>query len=285
MYPYGDNFDTEQRRSTVKAQEQKSIGVFDSGIGGLTVVKQLMKGLPNENISYFGDTARVPYGNKSDEVITQYAIEDANFLCGLGIKLMIVACNTASSVAMDVLRQRLSIPVLGVIEPGVDRALTVSRTKRIGIIGTRATIHSGAYETALKRKHPEVQAWSQPCPLFVPLAEEGWGSHRAARLIAEEYLSDLRRKNIDTLILGCTHYPILRDVIQEAVGSAVTLVDSGEAAAEQARHLLDTMHLRNTSPDTPFYDIYVSDVPQQFKELGEIFLGRTLNRVTKVSVS
>ncbi len=263
---------------------ERSIGVFDSGIGGLTVVRALAKRLPFENIVYFGDTARVPYGSKSSEVVRRYAWEDASFLIEKGVKMIVAACNTASAVALDDLRARLDVPVVGMITPGVQKALRISSEKRIGIIGTLATIASDAYAREISTSEPSARVFSKACPLFVPLAEEGWGEHVVSRFVAEEYLGPFKREDIDCLILGCTHYPILRSVIQQAIGEDVRLVDSGEAAADQVAEILAVYDLLNDSKDSPAMSYYVSDVPQRFRELGEIFLGKPDMSVTKVNL-
>lgn len=263
-------------------ETQKSIGVFDSGIGGLTVVHALMRHLPQENITYFGDTARVPYGSKSVEVVREYAFEDTRFLLQQGVKIIVVACNTVSAVAIDDLKAHFDIPIIGMIQPGATAACQATHNGRIGVIGTLATIGSESYPKKLKECNPAFDIFSTPCPLFVPLAEEGWRTHPASDLIAEEYLAGLRRERIDTLILGCTHYPILREVIQKHVGSQVSLIDSGEAAAIQVEQMLRENKLLNSSTAHPNYSFYVSDVPQKFKQLGEIFLQKSDLRVTKV---
>lgn len=266
-------------------QSQKSIGVFDSGIGGLTVVHALMKHLPHENITYFGDTARVPYGSKSAEVVREYAFEDTRFLMQQGVKIIVVACNTVSAVAIDDLKSHFDIPIVGMIQPGASAACAASRNHRIGVIGTYATIGSESYPRALTRCNPSIESFSAPCPLFVPLAEEGWGDHPVSASVAEEYLAPLRREHVDTLILGCTHYPILRTVIQRAMGDAVTLIDSGEAAAIEVERLLGENDMLNASTQQPNYSFFVSDVPQKFKQLGEIFLQKADLRVTKVHLA
>lgn len=266
------------------SRKQKSIGVFDSGIGSLTVVRALMSRLPKENITYFGDTARVPYGNKSAEVVRQYAVEDTQFLIDQHVKVIVVACNTASAVAIDTLRSHFDIPIIGVITPGAAKAVDVTRNGRIGVIGTLATVASQSYQKEIHGANKSLTVVSKACPLFVPLAEEGWGDHRISQQVADEYLAPLRRDNIDTLILGCTHYPILRSVIQRSIGPSVQLVDSGEAAAQEAAELLATMNLLNESSAIPNYMFFVSDVPQRFRELGTIFLGTPQMRVTKVHI-
>jgi glutamate racemase len=261
----------------------KPIGVFDSGIGGLTVVRALTHRLPHENIVYFGDTARVPYGPKSPQVVRDYAAQDVEFLVSQGVKMVVIACNTVSAVALDVVQKRAGVPVVGVIQPGASTAVAASKRKRIGIIGTAATVSSGAYVHALRQLDPSVQAFAQACPLFVPLAEEGWMEHAATKMIAKEYLFPLTQEKIDTLILGCTHYPVLRAAIQQAVGHDVMLIDSGEATAGVVAELLESEGLGNPSPDRPNLQFHVSDIPAKFAEVGERFLGHTMGRVHRVS--
>jgi glutamate racemase len=263
-------------------KKHRKIGVFDSGIGGLTVVGSLMRKLPEESIVYFGDTARVPYGIKSSEVVREYALEDAAFLMQQGVKMIVVACNTVSAVAMDLLREKFSVPVVGMIDTGTRIAARTTRNGRVGVIGTLATIASGSYEKALMEKENVEEVVSKACPLFVPLAEEGWGNHKVSRLVAKEYLEIYRSLDIDTMIMGCTHYPILKEVIREAVGESVFLVDSGDAAAEEVAGVLGEKDLLNDLKDEPQHEYYVSDVPQRFRELGEIFLGKNLTSVGKV---
>ncbi|MDD2856203.1 MAG: glutamate racemase, partial [Desulfuromonadaceae bacterium] len=216
----------------------KSIGIFDSGVGGLTVLREIMHLLPQEDTLYFGDTARVPYGTKSPETVARYADEIASFLVKRDIKLLVVACNTASSVALPLLNSHFSIPVVGVIEPGARRAVQVTRSGKIGVIGTAGTIGSSAYTRAIKRLKPDAEVLTCACPLFVPLAEEGWTDNNVARLTAEIYLSGLKESPIDTLVLGCTHYPLLKKIIAEVMGPAVTLVDSAEETALTVKEIL-----------------------------------------------
>jgi glutamate racemase len=266
-------------------QRQKSIGVFDSGIGGLTVVQAIARRLPHENITYFGDTARVPYGSKSAEVVREYAFEDARFLMQQGVKLIVVACNTVSAIAIDDLRAHFDVPIIGMIQPGAAAAFKQSRTGRIGVIGTLATVGSASYARELRKIDSSLNVASQACPLFVPLAEEGWGNHPVSRMVAEEYLAPLRKERIDVLILGCTHYPILRPVIQAAIGKDVTLIDSGEAAAMDVEILLEEQAMLNDVRESPNYTFFVSDVPQKFKSLGEIFLQRPDLKVTRIHLT
>jgi glutamate racemase len=265
-------------------KNSQPIGVFDSGIGGLTVVRALLQQIPHENIVYFGDTARVPYGPKSPQVVREYAAQDTDVLLKHDVKMIVIACNTVSAVALDVVQKLARVPVVGVIEPGAVAALKASRKKRIGIIGTLATIGSNAYAHAIRQRDASVHVVGQACPLFVPLAEEGWTNHKATELIAKEYLFPLSLEKIDTLILGCTHYPLLRDVIRDVLRNNVTLVDSGEATAAAVAELLDSKGLRNFSRQKPLLQFFVSDIPQKFMEVGERFLGQKLGRVQRVAL-
>jgi glutamate racemase len=261
----------------------KPIGVFDSGIGGLTVVHALTRRLPHENIVYFGDTARVPYGPKSPQVVRDYAAQDVDFLLSKNIKMVVIACNTVSAVALDVVQKHAKMPVVGVIQPGAIQAVQATKKKRVGIIGTVATVNSNAYKNALRQIDRDVQVYAQACPLFVPLAEEGWIDHKVTELVAREYLFPLKLEKIDTLILGCTHYPVLRNAIASVMDSGVTLIDSGEAAAAEVELVLVEHNLRNASTLRPNLQFYVSDLPAKFTEVGERFLGQKLGRVNRVS--
>ncbi len=268
----------------MSAPRQKPIGVFDSGIGGLTVVRALTQAFPHENIVYFGDTARVPYGSKSPEVVREYAAQDVDFLLGNDVKIVVVACNTVSAVALDVVQKRARMPVVGVIVPGAAAAVAATRKKRIGIIGTRATVNSKAYAHTLRQIAPDVQVFSQACPLFVSLAEEGWSDHQVTDLVAREYLFPLMLEKIDTLILGCTHYPVLRRAIAAATGTGVTLIDSGGATAAEVGQVLDAHDLRNPSVQKPNLRFFVSDIPAKFTEVGERFLGQRMGLVRRAPV-
>ena len=260
------------------------IGIFDSGIGGLTVVKSVDSTLASENIIYFGDTARVPYGSKSNSTVIEYALQDAKFLSTKNVKLIVVACNTASSVALEKLRSEFDMPVIGMIEPGAKAAIQVSKNKRIGVIGTDSTVSNKAYSNTLLKLNNSLEVFEKACPLFVPLAEEGWIDHQATRIIAEEYLNELKQKDIDTLILGCTHYPILKDIIQDVVGKNVTLIDSGSAAAVEVEAYLSGRGIKNTSNNLGSHEYFVSDVPKKFKEMADRFLGREVENVNKVDL-
>jgi len=272
------------RQETTAGLASKPIGVFDSGIGGLTVVRALHQRLPHENIIYFGDTARVPYGPKSPQVVREYTAQDVDFLTENDVKMIVVACNTVSSVALDVVQQRSRVPSVGVIVPGAEAAVRASVTRRIGVIGTSATINSKAYVNAIRHAAQDAEVFSGVCPLFVPLAEEGMTDHQATDLIAREYLFPLTLERIDTLILGCTHYPILARAIRKAVGDSITLIDSGEATAEVVESLLKEKDLKNESRENANLRFFVSDIPAKFAEIGERFLGRKMGRVRKCSV-
>ena len=264
--------------------KQKPIGVFDSGIGGLTVVKRLATTLPNESIIYFGDTARVPYGSKSNSTVIEYSIQNTKFLLQKNIKALVVACNTASSIAIPDLKKMFDIPIIGMIEPGSRMALKKSQSKNIGVIGTRATVGNLAYSKEIKRLNGSAQVVEKPCPLFVPLAEEGWIKHQATFEIAEEYLKELREIGIDTLVLGCTHYPILTEVIQKVIGKNVSLIDSGVASSEVIKTELEKLGLLSDAKSMGTQEYYVSDIPAKFKEVAELFLGREIEHVHKVDL-
>lgn len=264
--------------------KRSPIGVFDSGIGGLTVVKRLSSTLPNESIIYFGDTARVPYGSKSNSTVIEYSIQDTKFLLQKNIKALVVACNTASSIAIPDLKKMFDIPIIGMIEPGSRMALKKSQSKKIGVIGTRATVSNLAYSKEIKKINSSAQVIEKPCPLFVPLAEEGWINHKATYEVAEEYLKELREEKIDTLVLGCTHYPILSEVIRKVIGSKVTLIDSGIASSEVIKSELEKLDLLSDSKKTGVQEYYVSDIPAKFKEVAELFLGKEIDHVHKVDL-
>jgi len=265
----------------IQSQQAKSIGVFDSGIGGLTVVRALMKRLPHENIVYFGDTARVPYGPKSPQVVKEYAAQDTDFLVGHDVKMIVVACNTVSSVALEVVQKHSRVPVVGVIVPGAKAAVEATIKKRIGVIGTVGTINSNAYTNAIRQFDASALVVGQPCPLFVPLAEEGWIDHKVTEMVAKEYLFPLKLQKIDTLVLGCTHYPILEKVIRGIFDNNIRIIDSGEATVVDVEQVLDDRNIRNPSTMKANIQFFVSDIPYQFTEIGERFLGMKLGRVRR----
>ncbi|MHB2155038.1 glutamate racemase [Calditrichota bacterium GD2] len=261
---------------------ERPIGVFDSGVGGLTVVKQLNKILPDEQLIYFGDTARIPYGTKSKRLIQQFALEDALFLLQFNIKFLVVACNTASSSALEILKERLNIPVVGVVEPGAQAAVERTRNKKIGVIGTSATIGSSSYTKSILKLMPDAQVLGRPCPLLVPLVEEGWLDGEVTRLTLKKYLAPLMEQKVDTIILGCTHYPLLEPTIQDILGPDVSLIDSGKETARVVKETLMSLKLVN-SGGKPGADLYfVSDSARQFAEVGSRFLGRPLENVQRI---
>ncbi len=252
-----------------------AIGVFDSGVGGLTVVRALMSRLPHEDILYFGDTARVPYGIKSEETIAHFATQIAQFLLDKRVKLLIIACNTMAAVAARAIDDLSPVPVLDVIDAGARAAVAETRNRRVGVIGTLATVASGAYDKAIHAHDPAVRISSQACPLFVPLVEEGWLDHEVTRLTAQEYLGPVLGESVDTLVLGCTHYPLLKPLLHQVAGKGVTLVDSAETVAAQAETLLREHGLMREDGQ-PDHQFFVTDVPQRFQRVGELFLGRAL---------
>jgi glutamate racemase len=264
--------------------DDRPVGVFDSGVGGLTVLRALRARLPGEHTVYLGDTARVPYGTKSAEVVIRYALKNARFLLRRNIKLLVVACNTASSVALPALTEALPVPVVGVIEPGAVAALAATRSRRVGVLGTPATVRSGAYLRVLERLSPGIFVWSQACPLFVPLAEEGWVEGEVPSLAARRYLAGLREAKVDTLVLGCTHYPLLRDIIAAAAGSDVSLVDSGEAAAAQVASMIDRKTVSPAHGHEVSTAYFVTDLPQDFGKLAARFLGSRVDQVEQVDL-
>ncbi|MCX5702534.1 MAG: glutamate racemase [Candidatus Omnitrophica bacterium] len=260
---------------------KKAIGVFDSGVGGLTVVKELIRELPYEDIVYFGDTARVPYGIKSRETVIRFSIENVLFLLKQDIKLICVACNTSSSVALPLIKSHFKVPVVGVITPGVKEAVYASQNKRIGVIGTRATIKSRSYENEIKQLDPGVSVVAVSCPLFVPFVEEGWLSGKVVVEVARKYLEPLKRSGVDTVILGCTHYPLIKPVIKEVMGKQVTLIDSARQVAVEVKNILATEGLLNRGR-LGRQKFYVSDNPEWFRSLAKRFLGKNVRDVKKV---
>jgi glutamate racemase len=267
----------------MKTTARSPIGVFDSGVGGLTVLQALTALLPREDFIYVGDTARVPYGTKSAESVRRFSLEIARFLKGRGVKMLVVACNTASALALEDLRKAMPFPVLGVIEPGAHAALAASAGGRVGVIGTEATVRSGAYEKALHRLSPGLRVISRACPLFVPLVEEGWVDHPVARAVARIYLNPLLKRKVDTLVLGCTHYPLLKPALKKIVGR-VKLIDSAEETAKDVlgRLTKDGRLAQGRPSRTAFYS---SDDPGKFSRLGRLFLGRPLSSVRRLHLN
>lgn len=261
-----------------------AVGVFDSGVGGLTVLKQLMIRLPSVSTIYLGDTARVPYGTKSADTVVRYAVACARLLIERGVQLLVVACNTASAFALDHLKDTLGIPVIGVIEPGARAAVAATRNNRIGIIGTAGTIRSEAYQRAILGLRSSVEIISRPCPLFVPLAEEGWIEGEVPHAIATTYLNDFRDAGVDTLVLGCTHYPLLKPVIGNVMGENVLLIDSAESVCAVAEEVLNEYGTPEAQA-TPSHRFLVTDAPEPFRRISERFLGHGIDDVEWVDVA
>jgi glutamate racemase len=260
---------------------QRSIGVFDSGIGGLTVAHEIMRQLPNESIVYFGDTARVPYGPKSPDTVGRYSREIAGFLRDQEVKAIVVACNTATAHALPMLQEELPIPVVGVVEPGARAAVRATNGKggHIGVIGTAGTVYSGAYERAIRALDPDARITTRACPLFVPLVEEGWIDHAVTSIVAQEYLDPLIKEEITALVLGCTHYPLLKSLLCRILGPRVALIDSAAETAAEAGRVLREQNLQAADGTTPKHRFIASDDPLQFLQLGQRFLGDTIEGV------
>ncbi|GAB4418853.1 MAG: glutamate racemase [Thermodesulfovibrionales bacterium] len=262
----------------------KPIGVFDSGIGGLTVLKEIFNALPWESTLYLGDTARVPYGIRSAETVARYSFDNTDFLVAHGIKALVVACNTASAVSLDKIKERLTIPVIGVIEPGSMAAVRATRNKRIGVIGTEATINSSAYARTIRAMDSAIDVIGLPCPLFVPLVEEGFTDNEIAVMVAERYLQGMKDKGVDTLVLGCTHYPLLKGVISRVMGDGVTLIDSAIETVREIREVLVRFGLERNYPTEPLRRFYVTDAPERFIRVGERFLGQKIEHIEKIDI-
>ncbi|MBF0385563.1 MAG: glutamate racemase [Candidatus Omnitrophica bacterium] len=260
-------------------RKNSAIGVFDSGLGGLTVVKELIHQLPSENIVYFGDTARVPYGTKSKETIIRFSQENTMVLLDYRVKMIVVACNSSSSYAISNLERTFNIPIIGVIGPGSQKAAENTKNGRVGVIATSATIASGKYDDTIRRIDKNIKVFSKACPMFVPLVEQGWIRKKVTEDIALEYLIELKNKNVDTLILGCTHYPLLKEVIQKVMGGKVSLIDSAETVAAQVRNILEKENITRTREEKPRHRFIVSDKPQNFKDIANTFLGYSIKDV------
>ncbi len=268
----------------MEENRERPIGIFDSGVGGLTVVKQVLKELPNENIVYFGDTARVPYGTKSRETITHFAMQDVRFLLSFNVKAIIVACNSVSSNSIDILKRKFDLPIIGVIEAGAKAACQYTKKGRIGVIGTDATIESNSYQRHIEETCSIKDIRARSCPLFVPLAEEGFTRGKIPEMIAQKYLSDMKKEKIDTLILGCTHYPLLASTIQGIMGDNVKLVDPGIEVAKEVKKYLFEHELFNDSPYQGSSKYYLSDIPRHFEKVAENFLGGAIPSPIKVTI-
>jgi glutamate racemase len=263
-------------------KEKLPIGIFDSGVGGLTVFKEVIGLLPGEDIIYLGDTARVPYGTRSPQTVIKYSQEVTGFLLRQGIKLLVVACNTSSAVSLPSLQRQNEIPVIGVIEPGARWAAEVTQNKRVGVIGTEGTVKSRAYEQAIQGIDQDITVIARACPLLVPLAEEGWVDNQVTRLTAQQYLRPLCEDGIDTLVLGCTHYPLLEGIIREITGDRVFLVNSAKETAKEAKRIIDKEEINNPEDRVGSYTFYVTDNAERFIQVGERFLGRKLKSVQEL---
>jgi glutamate racemase len=272
------------RREFMGNNRERPIGIFDSGVGGLTVVKQVLNELPNENIIYFGDTARVPYGTKSRETITHFAMQDVRFLLSFDVKMIIVACNSVSSNSIDILKRKFEVPVIGVIEAGAEAACYYSKQKKIGIIGTDATVESNAYERHIREKCRAELIYSRSCPLFVPLAEEGFTEGEIPEKIANKYLEHFKDIEVDTLVLGCTHYPLLAGIIQKIMGNNVKLIDPGIEVSKKVRNILNINDMYNDSVYKGEVKYYLSDIPRRFEKVAENFLGGPISSVIKIVI-
>lgn len=262
------------------------VGVFDSGVGGLTVAREIMRNLPEENIVYFGDTARVPYGSKSKNTILRYSRQIIRFLRTQNVKAIVIACNTASAYALEEVEKELDIPIIGVVKPGAKVACEVTRNKKIGVIATEATIHSGIYSTFIKKQDPQIQVMGKACPLFVPLVEENWLKDSVTYEVAGRYLRELMDKDIDTLILGCTHYPLLRSTLREIVGEKVTLVNPAYETARELKQLLKERNLSNRQDikESRRYQFYVSDLADKFRSFANCILPFDVNTTKQISI-
>lgn len=262
--------------------DNRPIGVFDSGIGGLTVLKEIMEQLPGEDIIYFGDTARIPYGTRSKETVIKYVIESFNFLMTKDIKAIVIACNTASALAMEEAKKRFDLPIIGVVEPGAKAAINCTKNNSIGIIGTEGTINSNSYQREIRKLLPMAEIIGVSCPLFVPIVEEGWENSDVAYVATQKYLLELKEHNIDTLVLGCTHYPALRYTIGKVLGDKVTLVNPAYETARLTKNILKEKGLLNEKIDGGIYKYYVSDAPDKFQRIGGNIIRKEIGTVEKV---
>ena len=271
---------------TYMIDKNAPVGVFDSGVGGLTVAREIMRNLPAEKIVYFGDTARVPYGSKSKDTVIRYSSQIVHFLREQNVKAIVIACNTASAFALEAVQDKLDIPVLGVIEAGARVAAEETKNKRVGVIGTVGTVGSGIHESYLKRLNPEITVIGKACPLFVPLVEEGWLHDPVTVEVASRYLQELKDEQVDTLILGCTHYPLIRSTIQEVMGEKVRLVNPAYETALELKSLLTKMDLLSTGEQQAEfpYRFYVSDLADEFKEFANSILPYDVTMTRKIDI-
>lgn len=265
--------------------DNRPIGVFDSGIGGLTVLKEILEQLPGEDIIYLGDTARIPYGTRSKETVVKYVMESCNFLMKKDIKAIVVACNTASALAMEEAQKKFNIPIIGVIEPGAKAAISCTKNNTIGIIGTEGTINSNAYQRYIRKQLPSAEIIGVACPLFVQIVEEGWENSDVAYLTAQKYLLELKEHNVDTLVLGCTHYPAMRYTISKVMGEKVQLVNPAYETAKLTKNILKEQGLLNEKLDGGICKFYVTDDPEKFKRVGGNLIRRQIESVEKIDLT
>jgi glutamate racemase len=276
LFSENDHSRIELHEGGMDSMDNRPIGVFDSGLGGLTVVKELMRELPKERIVYFGDTARIPYGTRSREIVTRYSSQSIRFLLSKNVKMAVIACNTVSAGSFEPLSASFDLPLVSVIQPGATAAAKATQNGRVGVIGTSGTIRSKAYPHAIRSIRPDITVYDQACPLFVPIAEEGWGNTEVARLTAERYLQGIRQKEVDTLVLGCTHYPLLEGILSSVMGSEVRLINPAVNTARQVREMLQGVNQLSQSKVEPGIEFYVSDFGQNFQTIGSHFLGKKI---------
>jgi glutamate racemase len=264
--------------------DNRPIGVFDSGFGGLTALKEIMEYMPSESVVYFGDNGRAPYGTKSKETVIKYTFQNIRFLLNHDIKMIVIACNTASAYSYDLVKNNFGIPVVEVVQPGAAAAVKETKNRKIGVIGTPGTINSGVYGEAINKLDSSIDIFFKACPIFVPLVEEGWWENDIARLTAEEYLTPLKNEGIDTLVLGCTHYPLLHKIISSVVGDGVKLVSSALEVAKVVRSVINEKDIARDKGLKPVYKYYTSDSVEKFETLGSAILGRKVRSAEKVDI-
>ena len=264
--------------------DNRPIGVFDSGLGGLTVLKEIMKILPNENLVYFGDTARVPYGSRSKEVVMKYTFQAINFLISKDVKAIVIACNTATARSLVEANEKYDIPILGVIEAGAKSAVRATKNNKVGIIGTEGTIRSKAYNKEISKIDENIFIIDKACPLFVPIVEEGWANSDIATLTAKRYLEEIMNEGVDSIVLGCTHYPLLKKTIGEIVGEDVVLVNPAKETSEDLKKILESNNIIKSSQTNTTYEYYVSDIPEKFVAIAEEFLNKKIEDIKRIDI-
>lgn len=264
--------------------DKRAIGVFDSGVGGLTVLREIIEQLPYEDIVYFGDTARIPYGSKSPQTVIKFANQCTKFLLSKNIKTIVIACNTASAIALTNLKDNYDVPIIGVIDPGALGAVTATNNNKIGVIGTSGTIRSDSYQRKIREYNNKAEVVGVPCPLFVQIVEEGWEYSNVAELTAEKYLIELKEHEIDTLVMGCTHYPLLRYILKKVMGNNVKLVNPAYETAKSLKKLLKENNMLNEDYKKPSHEFYVSDAPEKFRRIGGNILKMEIESLEKIDI-